>query len=70
MYSEELIQNEENTFDQHASPKDYQNAINREQVFSMKGTNMVFGMKDKNVYLYNSKGNKATISLSIFLNIK
>ena len=57
---------EENTFDQHPSPEDYQNAINREQQYGMKGTNMFFGMKDKNVYLYNSKGNKATISLSIF----
>ena len=62
--------NEKHSFDQHPSPKDYQNAINREQQYGMKGTNMVFGMKDKNVYLYNSKGNKATISLSIFLNIK
>ena len=62
--------NEKHSFDQHPSPEDYQNALNREQQYGMKGTNMVFGMKDKNVYLYNSKGNKATISLSIFLNIK
>lgn len=55
-------------FIQNPSSEDYTNANNRAIQHQMIGTNMVFGMKDKMVYLYNAAGNKATISLETFLN--
>ncbi len=57
-------------FIQNPSSEDYTNANNRAIQHQMIGTNMVFGMKDKMVYLYNAAGNKATISLETFLNIR
>jgi len=56
-------------WDQGPSEVDLTNAINRANEMGMKGTNFVFAMRERNVYLYNSRGTKATISFSTFLNI-
>ena len=55
-------------FVQEPSEIDYNNAFTNATKFNMTGTNMVFGMRDGKVYLYNSRNNKATISISTFLN--
>ena len=57
-------------FIQKPSEMDYNNAFTNATKFNMTGTNMVFGMANGKVYLYDSRNNKATISISTFLNIR
>ena len=63
-------ENEGSHFIQKPSEIDYNNAFTNATKFNMTGTNMFFGMADGKVYLYDSRNNKATISISTFLNIR
>ena len=57
-------------FIQQPSETDYNNAKKRAEQNEMTGTNMVFGMRNNRVYLYNSTGYRATMSVQVFLNLR
>ena len=57
-------------FVQNPLTVDYENAKNRAKDHNMYGTNIIIGMGNKKVYLYNSNYQHVTISLLTFLNLK
>jgi len=57
-------------WDQGLSSADRTSAVDSYNSGLARGTNIVFGMRDNNVRLYNGKRQEVTISLDVFLNAR